>query len=221
MQTTDRRDIVGLAKETGEGVQVTAERVQGLIEKFGTGRVVAERDHVIYNHTLTAEGADMVRELAVAAEALAQAGVIPKAPMLVFRDDPAYLPTTPEDELGGFGPRRDHKISYVCAMVHPEIDSGAVNDMSRTKKYIGWMDGEWVPFCEIQLPGDTEPTRFCEDCIGWLDQLAPHLLAASAAEVARHKLVTELPEAYSADEVSAMSDDQAISTAVSCGLLEG
>ena len=101
---------------------------------------------------------------------------IQAAQVVVFRDEPAYLPITPEDELDGFGPRRDHKVSYACSMVHAEIDSGFVNDMSRTKKYIGWMDGEWVPFYEIQLPGDTGPTRFCEDCAGWLTALAPHLM---------------------------------------------
>jgi len=68
----ERRDIVGLAIETGVGVQVTAERVEGLIKKFGAGRVIAERDPEIHNHTLSAEGADMVRELASAAQKLAQ-----------------------------------------------------------------------------------------------------------------------------------------------------
>jgi hypothetical protein len=71
----ERRDIVGLAIETGAGIAVTAARVEGLIKHFGSGRVIAERDLVIHNHTLTAEGADMVRELAAAAEALARAGV--------------------------------------------------------------------------------------------------------------------------------------------------
>lgn len=42
-----------------------------------------------------------------------------------------------------------------------------------------------------------------------------------AAELARRALVEQLPESYSADEVSAMSDSEAIQTAVSCELLEG
>lgn len=42
-----------------------------------------------------------------------------------------------------------------------------------------------------------------------------------AAELARRALVEQLPESYSADEVSAMRDSEAITTAISCGLLEG
>jgi len=42
-----------------------------------------------------------------------------------------------------------------------------------------------------------------------------------AAELARRALVERLPESYSADEVSAMPDDEAVAVAVSCGLMEG
>lgn len=40
-------------------------------------------------------------------------------------------------------------------------------------------------------------------------------------ELARRALVDRLPESYSADEVSAMSDDEAIAVAASCGLMGG
>lgn len=147
-----------------------------------------------------------------------------QAPAFVFREVPALKSVSAEP---GELPYEvaDQDVSYQCAMRH---------DGQPTHGYVGWveheysdtygrdlMDLKWVPFYEILLPGDTEPTHICEDCIGWLDQLAPHLLAASAAQVARHKLLAELPESYTADEVSKMSDDEAINTAVSCGLLEG
>lgn len=143
---------------------------------------------------------------------------------LVFRDEPA-LKTVPAEPGELPYEVADQDVSYQCTMRH---------DGQPTHGYVGWVEHEysdtygrdlmglkWVSFYEIQLPGDTEPTRICEDCIGWLDQLAPHLLSASAATIARHKLISELPESYSAEKVSAMSDDQAISAAVSCGLLEG
>jgi hypothetical protein len=143
---------------------------------------------------------------------------------LVFRDEPA-LKTVPAEPGELPDEVADRDISYQCGMRH---------DGQPTHGFVGWVerdhadtygrdliDLEWVSFYEVQMPSDTEPTRFCEDCLGWLDQLAPHLLAASAAVIARHKLVAELPESYTADEVSAMSDNEAISAAVSCGLLEG
>ncbi len=142
---------------------------------------------------------------------------------IVFRVEPALKTVSTDDHL----PYEvaDQDVSYQCAMRH---NGHATNGL------LGWIEREpadtyghdlldlqWVPFYEVQLPGDAKPTQFCEHCGGWLTQLAPHLLAASVAEIARHKLVTELPESYSADDVSAMSDDTAIDTAVSYGLLEG
>lgn len=100
-------------------------------------------------------------------------------PAVVFRGEPA-LKTVPAEpgELPYEVANQD--ISYQCAMRH---------DGQPTNGYMGWVEHEhadtygrdlidlkWVPFCEIQLPGDTEPTRICEDCIGWLAGLAPHLL---------------------------------------------
>ena len=42
-----------------------------------------------------------------------------------------------------------------------------------------------------------------------------------AAELARRALVEQLPESWSAEEVSAMSDDEAIAAAISSDLTEG
>ncbi|MFJ5984369.1 hypothetical protein [Lentzea sp. NPDC092896] len=144
------------------------------------------------------------------------------AAVLVFWEEPA-LKTVVDDDLG---PDEvwDPTVSYQCGLRHNSEYDGIVGWREHEYSDTHGADHitqEWVPFYEVRLPGDPHPTRFCEDCIGWLDQLAPHLLAASAAQIARRKLVTERSESYSASEVSAMSDDEATSTAVSCGLMEG
>jgi hypothetical protein len=101
------------------------------------------------------------------------------APPLVLRDEPA-LKTMPAEPFELPDEVADRDVSYQCAMRH---------DGQPTHGYVGWIEHEhsdtygrdlidlvWVPFYEIQLPGDAEPTRFCEDCAGWLTALAPHLL---------------------------------------------
>ncbi|ANZ35214.1 hypothetical protein BBK82_03150 [Lentzea guizhouensis] len=141
-------------------------------------------------------------------------------PVLVLHEEPA-LKTVMDEDLGP-GEVWDLAVSYQCGLRHNSEYDGIV----------GWREHEysdtygadhitqvWVPFYEARLPGDPHPTRFCEDCAGWLTQLAPHLLSTSLAEIARHKLLTALPESYTAEEVSAMSDNDAIG-AVSCGLLK-
>lgn len=46
---------------------------------------------------------------------------------------------------------------------------------------------EWRPFVEVQVeedehdPGDLEPTRLCEDCYGWLEEVAPAIVAHTEA----------------------------------------
>lgn len=98
---------------------------------------------------------------------------------LVVHDEPA-LKTVPAEPGELPYEVADQDISYQCAMRH---------DDQPTRGDVGWveheysdtygrdlMDLKWVPFYEIQLPGDTEPTRICEDCAGWLTTLAPHLL---------------------------------------------
>jgi hypothetical protein len=101
-------------------------------------------------------------------------------PALVLRDEPALKTVSAEpyelpDEVA------DRDVSHQCAMRHGD---------QPTHGFVGWVerehadtygrdliDLEWVPFYEVQLPGDSEPARFCEDCAGWLIGLAPHLLA--------------------------------------------
>jgi hypothetical protein len=101
---------------------------------------------------------------------------------LVFRDEPALKTVAAEP---GELPYEvaDQDVSYQCGMRH---------DGEPTHGFVGWVehehadtygrdliDLEWVPFYEVQMPGDTEPTRFCEDCASWLTELAPHLLASA------------------------------------------
>jgi len=104
---------------------------------------------------------------------------------LAFREEPA-LKTVPGEPYELPYEVADQDVSYQCGMRH---------DGEPTHGYVGWVerehsdtygrdliDLEWVPFYEVQLPGDTESTRFCEDCAGWLTGLAPHLLAEATPQ---------------------------------------
>lgn len=103
--------------------------------------------------------------------------------VLGFYDEPA-LKTVVDDDLG---PDEvwDPAVSYQCGMRHNSQYDGIVG--WREHEYSDTygrdlMDLKWVAYYEVQLPGDSEPTRFCEDCAGWLTALAPHLLAFPDAE---------------------------------------
>lgn len=101
-------------------------------------------------------------------------------PVLVFHDEPA-LKTVVLDEVDypwETDEVWDPTASYQCGMRHDTEHDGTV----------GWREHEysdtygadhitqqWVPFYEIQLPGETEPQRFCEGCMCWLTEAADHI----------------------------------------------
>jgi hypothetical protein len=107
----------------------------------------------------------------------------PATSLLVHREESA-LKSVPAEPGALPYEVADRDVSYQCGMRH---------DGQPTHGGIGWVerehsdtygrdliDLEWVPFYEIQLPGDSEPTRFCEDCASWLTEAADHIASSAS-----------------------------------------
>lgn len=58
--TEQRRDIVGVAVQTGLGVANVAQLVETLSLQYGSGYIVAEKDPVLGDHILTAEAVELI-----------------------------------------------------------------------------------------------------------------------------------------------------------------
>jgi hypothetical protein len=102
-----------------------------------------------------------------------------RIPVLVLCDEPATRTVVGQERQWEEDEVWDPAASYQCGMRHDTEHGGTVGwrEHEYSDTYgADHITQEWVPFYEVRLPGDEEPTRFCEDCAGWLTALAPHLL---------------------------------------------
>lgn len=114
------------------------------------------------------------------------------APVLVFHEQPALKVVVDEDCPGERDEVWDPAVSYQCGMRHNSKYDGIVGwrEHEYSDTYgADHITQEWMPFYEVRLPGDPHPSRFCEDCAGWLTALAPHLLAEDAEQIEARDLV--------------------------------
>jgi hypothetical protein len=74
----------------------------------------------------------------------------------------------------------DPAATFQCSMRHSTERDGTVG--WREREYTDRFNNdrvtqEWVPFYAVQLPGETEPQRFCEDDARWITMAARYFLA--------------------------------------------
>ena len=103
---------------------------------------------------------------------------------VVLHDEPALKTVVDEERPWERDEVWDPSASYRCGMSHGTEHGGAVGwrEHEYSDTYgADHITQEWVPFYEVRLPGDTEPTRFCEDCMSWLTTAADHIRVGLAA----------------------------------------
>lgn len=100
-------------------------------------------------------------------------------PVVTFHAEPATISRV--DEYGRPEESMDPSASYMCAMRHDPEHEGALGWCERENAETSRIWMEWQPFYTVQLPGETEPQRFCEDDARWITLAAEYLLADDSA----------------------------------------
>ena len=104
---------------------------------------------------------------------------------VVFHGEPVLKTVTPDsDRPWEIDEVWDPAASYQCAMRHNTEHNGTVGwrEHEYSDTYgTDHITQEWVPFYAVQLPGETEPQRFCEDDARWITTAAEYLLAEDSA----------------------------------------
>jgi hypothetical protein len=103
----------------------------------------------------------------------------PNPPVVTFHAEPAGISRV--DEYGRLEESADLSASYTCAMRHVPEHEGALGWRERENVETSHIGMEWQPFYAVQLPGETEPQRFCEDDARWITLAAEYLLAEDSA----------------------------------------